>query len=241
MADRDWSVFLNERLSGPWTADRAGAALMPEHLRQVVRAPAACAVSRCVLQRGTLRPSFEFPTAQKEQRQAGAGLQIRARRQGGCADCAPPVTVRRHACQASPCCCPDSTLARRARACRVQAGKWFTMASPIKLRLLLAIAAARRYVSVPRSTRARAPLPATRRSDSWGSRVRRQDAPAANRQELDAAFQELLSKISDDDDAWVVVIGAFRCTNDEYNEHTHRCIHTHTFTVIGALRSTDDE
>ena len=39
MADRDWTVFLNERLSAPWTADRAGPALMPEHLRQVVRAP----------------------------------------------------------------------------------------------------------------------------------------------------------------------------------------------------------
>jgi hypothetical protein len=52
------------------------------------------------------------------------------------------------------------------------------MTSPIKLRLLLAIAAARRY-----------------------------DAPAANREALDTSFQEILSKISDDDDAWVVVIG----------------------------------
>jgi hypothetical protein len=34
--DRDWSVFIGERLNAPWTSDRAGAALMPEHLRQVV-------------------------------------------------------------------------------------------------------------------------------------------------------------------------------------------------------------
>ena len=50
MADRDWAVFLNERLSGPWTADRAGPALMPEHLRQVVRAP-PCARCRVLCAR----------------------------------------------------------------------------------------------------------------------------------------------------------------------------------------------
>ena len=36
--ERDWSVFIGERLNAPWTSDRAGAALMPEHLRQVVSA-----------------------------------------------------------------------------------------------------------------------------------------------------------------------------------------------------------
>ena len=34
-----------------------------------------------------------------------------------------------------------------------------------------------------------------------------QDAPAANRAALDEAFSELLSKISEDDDEWVVLIG----------------------------------
>jgi hypothetical protein len=32
---RDWSAFIGERLSEPWRADRAGAALMPEHLQQI--------------------------------------------------------------------------------------------------------------------------------------------------------------------------------------------------------------
>ena len=91
--ERDWSVFVGERLSAPWTADRAGPALMPEHLRQV-------------------------------------------------------------------------------------AGKWFTIASQVKVRLLLAVVAARRL-----------------------------DAPAANRAAFDSALQELMAKISDDDDEWVVLIG----------------------------------
>jgi hypothetical protein len=90
---RDWSLFIGERLSAPWTADRAGPALIPEHLRQV-------------------------------------------------------------------------------------ASKWFTIASQVKLRLLLAVVAARR-----------------------------QDAPAPNRAAFDGAFQELLSKISEEDDEWVVLIG----------------------------------
>ena len=34
-----------------------------------------------------------------------------------------------------------------------------------------------------------------------------QDAPAANRAALDEAFSELLAKISEDDDEWVVLIG----------------------------------
>ena len=34
-----------------------------------------------------------------------------------------------------------------------------------------------------------------------------QDAPAPNRAALDEAFQELLSKISDEDDEWVVLVG----------------------------------
>lgn len=86
MSERDWSVFIGERLDAPWTSDRAGAALMPEHLRQVVLlcAPSSSCCTFCV---------------------------------GG----------------------PDRGG---------QAGKWFTMASQIKLRLLLAVAAARRQVRI---------------------------------------------------------------------------------------------
>jgi len=141
MTERDWSVFIGERLDAPWTSDRAGAALMPEHLRQVVLLCAAS--SPCVVR------------WHSGSNCGGTGGQVVHH---GVADQAPPAAG---SCSSAPAGTNRMTLSLLANTA------W----------LLLT----------------------TERTS--------QDAPAANRAALDEAFNELIAKISEDDDEWVVLIG----------------------------------